>query len=874
MKRINIAVIMNLIFCMSDRFKLLVFLTLILLNTIGASSLAAQGFQIGGSWKYIIESKKEFSKPEYNDSHWAELETLRWKDDVNRTANRELWVRKRVVIPSSLKAEFEKTGALTLSMGKIQQSDETYLNGKLIGSTGSGDSYRNYLIRKEEILWDQENVIAIKVRHWGTFSVSKIPELIAALPEHFFVYGYGLKNGDSKAPVLKKDLLYELKVTNRSVKSAEALVKADFYDFSGSIIYTTNKKVLLAIGENVIGFPYNSPSSFVKVVYSVSIPDYNYTGVWNAEFGYENIVYQSVDPIVAYKARQNYFPAGLNAVQVNGWLGEKLKVNTEKRLHKVDEDALLAGFINRPGSHSWIGEHIGKFLEAACNAYANNGDPMLKIQIDRSVQQLIAAQLGDGYLGTYQMDSHWTSWDVWSHKYNLVGLLRYYELSGFKPALTAAEKIGDILANIFGDESGKRDIISAGAHVGMAATSVLDPMTDLYRFTGNQKYLDFCYYLIKSYNNPRGPRIISTLDSLGRVDKVANAKAYEMLTNLVGIAKLYRITNDEQFLKPVVTAWTDIVANRLYITGTASSFEHFHDNHVLPAESNSNMGEGCVTTTWIQFNYQLFSIFGEMKYLDELERTASNHLTGAEDPQTGGVSYYTPLMGRKPYGKNITCCMSSVPRGIAMIPLFANGTIGQTPTFLLYQPGTYKTVAGKEKTAVEFITHTQFPADGKVSITVIPSRSANFRILLRKPYWADDFTITVNGAKQESGSDVASIERTWEKGDKIEIRFKMPVKVLDGNISYPDHIALQRGSQILVFDQNLNKIKAKDISLNASSINPEVADSTVLPKGWVGTQAYLVNAEVNGTPEKVILVPYADAGQTGGEITTWIKKKI
>jgi hypothetical protein len=77
-----------------------------------------------------------------------------------------------------------------------------------------------------------------------------------------------------------------------------------------------------------------------------------------------------------------------------------------------------------------------------------------------------------------------------------------------------------------------------------------------------------------------------------------------------------------------------------------------------------------------------------------------------------------------------------------------------------------------------------------------------------------------------------------------------------------------------VFDQNLNKIKAKDISLNASSINPEVADSTVLPKGWVGTQAYLVNAEVNGTPEKVILVPYADAGQTGGEITTWIKKKI
>ena len=447
-------------------------------------------------------------------------------------------------------------------------------------------------------------------------------------------------------------------------------------------------------------------------------------------------------------------------------------------------------------------------------------------------------------------------------------------MSGFKPALTAAEKIGDLLATIFGDESGKRDIISAGAHVGMAATSVLDPMTDLYRFTGNKKYLDFCNYLVKSYNNPRGPRIISTLDSLGRVDKVANAKAYEMLTNLVGVAKLYRISNDNKFLKPVVTAWNDIVTNRLYITGTSSSFEHFQDNHILPAENNSNMGEGCVTTTWIQFNYQLFSIFGEIKYLDELERTVYNHLTGAEDPQTGGVSYYTPLMGRKPFGTNITCCMSSIPRGIAMIPLFANGTIGHVPTFLLYHPGVYKTVVGNnEKTAVEFITHTNFPAEGNLEINVNPSKSANFKVSLRKPYWADNFTIAVNKVNQAVGSDFVTIERTWNKGDKIEVHFNIPVKILDGNISYPGQIALQRGPQVLIFDQKLNKAEAKDIIVNTNSIQLEEVASSVLPTNWVGSQAYQVNAEVNGKTEKIILVPYADAGQTGGTISTWLKKK-
>jgi uncharacterized protein len=35
------------------------------------------------------------------------------------------------------------------------------------------------------------------------------------------------------------------------------------------------------------------------------------------------------------------------------------------RLLDVDLDPLLAGFRARPGSHPWIGEHIGKWIHAA-----------------------------------------------------------------------------------------------------------------------------------------------------------------------------------------------------------------------------------------------------------------------------------------------------------------------------------------------------------------------------------------------------------------------------------------------------------------------------------------------------------------------------
>ena len=41
------------------------------------------------------------------------------------------------------------------------------------------------------------------------------------------------------------------------------------------------------------------------------------------------------------------------------------------------------------------------------------------------ISGLIAAQLPDGYLGTYPNDKRWTAWDVWVHKYDLIGLLRH-----------------------------------------------------------------------------------------------------------------------------------------------------------------------------------------------------------------------------------------------------------------------------------------------------------------------------------------------------------------------------------------------------------------------------------------------------------------
>ncbi len=171
---------------------------------------------------------------------------------------------------------------------------------------------------------------------------------------------------------------------------------------------------------------------------------------------------------------------------------------------------------------------------------------------------------------------------MWAHKYNLIGLITYMRYTGNLEPLPACRRMADLLCKTFGDEPGKRDIIKAGEHKGMAPTSVLEPMVLLYRLTGEPRYLEFCKYILRAWEQPNGPKIISTLLTAKRVDKVGNGKAYEMLSCLNGALEYYRTTGEPRILEACLNAWQDIVRNRLYITGAASYGEFFHDDFDLP----------------------------------------------------------------------------------------------------------------------------------------------------------------------------------------------------------------------------------------------------------------------------------------------------
>ncbi|MEP7339411.1 MAG: beta-L-arabinofuranosidase domain-containing protein, partial [Acidobacteriota bacterium] len=123
-----------------------------------------------------------------------------------------------------------------------------------------------------------------------------------------------------------------------------------------------------------------------------------------------------------------FSPAEPGAVQLQGFLGERCQKNERARLLTKNEDDLLGGFQHRPGKQAWVGEHVGKWLHAATLAWLYTKDAQLKTKLDRIATELIATQQADGYLGTYANGAHWAmgkeqQWDVWVHKYDLLGLV-------------------------------------------------------------------------------------------------------------------------------------------------------------------------------------------------------------------------------------------------------------------------------------------------------------------------------------------------------------------------------------------------------------------------------------------------------------------
>jgi DUF1680 family protein len=451
----------------------------------------------------------------------------------------------------------------------------------------------------------------------------------------------------------------------------------------------------------------------------------------------------------------------------------------------------------------------------------------------------------------------WTEWDVWSHKYNLLGLLTWVRLSGDPSAMDACRKMGDLLCNTFGNEPGKLDFMKQAPFEGQV--TVLEPMIMLYRMTGEPRYKDFCQYLMKcKAAKPRS--FVATLLEKKRVDQVYATHAYTQLSFVNALLEWYRISGDKDLLTAAVNAWEDITAKRRYITGAISYRETFHDDFDLP--NNNHVGETCATVTWMQFNAQLLRLTGQARYAQEIERTAYNQLASAQSPDGKAWTYYVGLVGTKPYSTNFTgfCCLSSGPRGPVLLPTCALTTDGEGVVVNLYDQANAQ-LKLRDGIGVAVNLTTRFPSEPNIAIDIKPEKPADFAVKLRIPTWCSNATLKLGGKTlpMTVGEDgYVAVRRTWQAGDRLNLVLPPNARVVAGEHNNLGRAAICYGPLVLATDTALDpageRIQLNSTDIGALSLTPEPAKGIF--HDWSDAQVFRITSMGNSA----LLAPISTAG--------------
>jgi len=144
-----------------------------------------------GDWKFSIGDDKLWANPTYDDSKWEKIWVpSSWEDEGFFGYDGFAWYRKTFD-----GAEIDENQEVYLDLGYIDDVDEVYINGRLVGFSGSFppnfytayQSRRLYPIPSAYLNYKGENLIAIRifdVTHHGGILSGKIglyaqPEIIA-----------------------------------------------------------------------------------------------------------------------------------------------------------------------------------------------------------------------------------------------------------------------------------------------------------------------------------------------------------------------------------------------------------------------------------------------------------------------------------------------------------------------------------------------------------------------------------------------------------------------------------------------------------------------------------------------------------------------
>lgn len=466
---------------------------------------------------------------------------------------------------------------------------------------------------------------------------------------------------------------------------------------------------------------------------------------------------------------------------------------------------------------------VYKMLEAAAWETARKPDPELEHFINEMTELIGNAQDADGYVNSYYQvvapGPRYAEIDR-SHEIYLAGLLALAGIAADRAGL------GDRLLEIgrrFADDIAARftDSPTGGADGHPGAEFA---MIELYRHTGEQRYLDLAKSMIDNRGNGAlgaghgGSRYLQDHLPVRQAETVVGHAVRAMYLE-TGVVDVYMETGEAALLNSSVRRWDDMIATKTALTGGIGSRhngEAFGDAYELPPDRAYN--ESCAAFAAVFWNWRLLLATGAARYADMIERLLYNAFAASTSRDGSRYFYVNPLQRRPDHFEHddpgsrhqwyaCPCCPPNIMRLVSSLGHYVATRTADELALQQYMPASIDAELGSGRVGLE--VKTEYPWHGRVEVRIRETPSMYWALALRIPDWVDsgDATVSVNHEEPlpaTAADGYQRLRREWHTGDVVILDLPMPVRVLaaDPRIdALRGCVAIQRGPLVYCLEQ-------------------------------------------------------------------------
>ena len=403
---------------------------------------------------------------------------------------------------------------------------------------------------------------------------------------------------------------------------------------------------------------------------------------------------------------------------------------------------------------------------------------------------------------------------------------------------------------------------------GLICTAGLpEGMLELYRVTGDKRYLDFAADV--PHGNNRGEIQLASLRTWKQDFSRRPCHVYVMLARCYAQTELYRLTGEDKLLEMSRFMRQELLkkgAGGMLITVSCSEGEMFSYNQ----NGRGNIGESCVTAYMLRWIDSLMRLDGDMRYGDLLERTIYNALLAANSPDGRRIRYFTPFSGdRQDDNRDSFCCCGNYRRAVAELPqkVYYRTPEGGIALNLFTNSKKAFDLNGQSVTIQQ---ETAYPNNGDVKLTFSIQKPTAFAFRFRTPRWCEkiglqvnnEAPVTIDPLSQKHGAGL--LERTWKDGDVVKISIPMAWRLLRGRAAQDGRVALMRGPVVYCIgkDQNAGVFAKcpdpRNLVLDPASLAEPQNDDSIRPGGLKASAKAWLNQERSGDQVDVTLTEFID----------------